>query len=63
VNLGARLEKRAEADQIIISRATLEAIGDRFPVKPCYEIMVKGKRDAVQIYEVLWREVKGSSEF
>jgi adenylate cyclase len=55
VDLAARLEKRAEPEQIIISRATLEAIGDRFPVKPCYEIMVKGKREAVQIYEVLWR--------
>src|SRR5215813_3603222 len=58
VNLAARLEKRAEPDQIIISRATLEAIGDKFPVKPCYEVLVKGKREAVQIYEVLWREVK-----
>jgi adenylate cyclase len=58
VNLAARLEKRAEPEQIIISRATLEAIGDRFPVKPCYEIMVKGKREAVQIYEVLWQYVE-----
>jgi adenylate cyclase len=58
VNLAARLEKRAEPDQIIISRATLEAIGDRFPVKPCYEIMVKGKREAVQIYEVLWESAE-----
>jgi len=56
VNLAARLEKRAEAGQIIISRATLDAIGDRFPVKPCYEIVVKGKREPVQIYEVLWRQ-------
>jgi adenylate cyclase len=57
VNLASRLEKRAEAGQIIISRGTLDAIGDRFPVKPCYEIVVKGKREPVQIYEVLWREM------
>jgi adenylate cyclase len=56
INLAARLEKRAEPGQIIISRGTLDAIGDAFPVKPCYEIVVKGKREPVQIYEVLWRE-------
>jgi adenylate cyclase len=56
INLAARLEKRAEPGQIIISRATLDAIGDAFPVKPCYEIVVKGKREPVQIYEVLWQE-------
>jgi adenylate cyclase len=61
VNLAARLEKRAEEGQIIISRATLEAIGDVFPVKPCYEIMVKGKREAVQIYEVLWRQADSNA--
>jgi adenylate cyclase len=56
VNLAARLEKRAEAGQIIISRFTFEAIGDGFPVRPCDQIMVKGKQQPVQIYEVLWQE-------
>lgn len=56
VNLAARLEKRAEPGQIIISRFTFEAIGDAFPVKPCDQIMVKGKQQPVQIYEVLWEE-------
>lgn len=56
VNLAARLEKRAEPGQVIISRFTFEAIGNAFPVRPCEEIMVKGKQQPVQIYEVLWQE-------
>jgi adenylate cyclase len=56
VNLAARLEKQAQAGQIIISRSTREAIGDQFPVRPAGEVFVKGKSHSVQIYEVLWRE-------
>jgi adenylate cyclase len=56
VNLGARLEKRAEPGQIIISRTTLDAVGNRFPVRPCDRIMVKGKQESVEIYEVLWQQ-------
>jgi adenylate cyclase len=57
VNLAARLEKRAQPGQIIISRSTLDAIGGQFPVRPCDQIMVKGKQEPVEIYEVLWQEV------
>lgn len=57
VNLAARLEKQAQGDQIIISRSTYEALGGRFPVREAGDIMVKGKMLAVQIYEVLWRQV------
>jgi len=56
VNLGARLEKQAKAGQIIISKFTREAIGDNFPLKPSGEIRVKGRQEAVQIFEVLWQE-------
>ncbi|MEK6325409.1 MAG: adenylate/guanylate cyclase domain-containing protein [Acidobacteriota bacterium] len=59
VNLAARLEKQAHAGQIIISRFTLEAIGDKFPLRPCDQIRVKGKQEPVQIYEVLWQEASG----
>lgn len=58
VNLAARLEKQARAGQIIISRFTLEAIGDKFPLRPCDQIRVKGKQEPVQIYEVLWQETQ-----
>ncbi|HET9533127.1 MAG TPA: hypothetical protein VFQ92_22415, partial [Blastocatellia bacterium] len=56
--LAARLEKEALAGQIIISQATLNAIGNRFPIKPCGcgEVRVKGKKEPVQIFEVLWEE-------
>jgi adenylate cyclase len=56
VNLAARLEKQAKAGQIIISRFTVEAIGNRFPLRPCDRIMVKGKKEAIEIYEVLWQD-------
>jgi adenylate cyclase len=56
VNLAARLEKRAEPGQIIISRSTYEAIGEGFRVRPCDPVTVKGKQQPVQIFEVLWQE-------
>ncbi|HSB12164.1 MAG TPA: adenylate/guanylate cyclase domain-containing protein [Blastocatellia bacterium] len=56
VNLGARLEKQAQAGQIIISSFTREAIGDSFPLRPSTQIRVKGRKEPVQIYEVLWQE-------
>ena len=56
VNLAARLEKQAGAGQIIISRFTFEALSEKFPVRPCDQIRVKGKAEPVQIYEVLWQE-------
>jgi adenylate cyclase len=61
VNLASRLEKQALAGQIIISRFTYEATGGKFPVRPCDQIKVKGKQEPVQIYEVLWEEVRGTA--
>jgi adenylate cyclase len=58
VNLAARLEKQAGAGQIIISRFTFEALSQKFPVRPCDQIRVKGKAEPVQIYEVLWKEAE-----
>jgi adenylate cyclase len=59
VNLAARLEKQAKAGQIIISRTTREALGDQFPVRPAGEVTVRGRKETVQIFEVLWKEVVG----
>jgi adenylate cyclase len=58
VNLAARLEKQAQAGQIIISRSTRDILGDDFPVRPAGEVYVKGKAHVVQIYEVLWNEAQ-----
>lgn len=60
VNLAARLEKQAQGWQIIISGSTREALGDRFPIRPCGNILVKGRKEPVQIYEVLWKELRES---
>lgn len=56
VNLAARLEKQAKGWQIIISGSTREALGERFPVRPYGNIIVKGRKEPVQIYEVLWKD-------
>ena len=58
VNLAARLEKQAQAGQIIISRSTRDLMGDHFPVRPAGEVYVKGKAHSVQIFEVLWNEAQ-----
>jgi adenylate cyclase len=56
VNLAARLEKRAQPWQILISRSTLEAVGSMFTVNPVGEMTVKGRTEPVQVYEVVWQE-------
>jgi len=55
VNAASRLEGEAKAWQILISGATLEAIGDAFRVNAVGEMPLKGKTLPVQVYEVLWR--------
>jgi adenylate cyclase len=60
INLAARLEKQAQGWQIIISGSTREALGDRFPVRPSGNILVKGRKEPVQIFEVLWKEARQS---
>jgi adenylate cyclase len=63
VNLAARLEKEAQAGQIIISHSTLEAMASQFPTKPAGqgEVMVKGKSERIRVYEVLWQEAQMTS--
>ena len=58
VNLAARFEKLAQAQQILIGQSTLEAIGQRFPIRACGETLVKGKSEPQPTYEVLWKEVE-----
>ncbi len=54
VNLAARLEKQAKAGQIIISEPVRQALGDDFDVSPVGIISVKGRAEAVKVYEVRW---------
>ena len=58
VNLAARFEKLAQAQQILIGQSTLEAIGDRFPIRACGETQVKGKSEPQPTYEVLWKQME-----
>ena len=53
VNLAARLEGAAGADEIIISQATRDKIGDVFSIEKRDSILVKGKEKSIQIYNVL----------
>jgi len=53
VNLAARLEEAAGADEIIISQATRDKIGDAFALEKRESILVKGKEKSIQIYNVL----------
>jgi class 3 adenylate cyclase/PAS domain-containing protein len=53
VNLAARLEGAAGADEIIISQATRNHIGNNFKLEKRKPIRVKGKEKPIQIYNVL----------
>ncbi|MCF8127104.1 MAG: adenylate/guanylate cyclase domain-containing protein [Deltaproteobacteria bacterium] len=54
VNLAARIEalnKEFHTD-VLISRATVDQLKERFPLKPFEPVKVKGKEDYVQVYAV-----------
>jgi class 3 adenylate cyclase len=53
VNLSSRLEGIAGADEIIISQATRDRLGERFRLEKRSAVRVKGKERPVQIYNVL----------
>lgn len=53
VNVAARLEGVATADDIIISAATRDIIGDRFRLKELPPVKVKGKEKPISIFNVL----------
>ena len=55
VNLAARLEKQAKAGQILIGESVRQALGQAFEVQPVGLISVKGRTEAVQVYEVRWQ--------
>jgi adenylate cyclase len=57
VNVASRLTARAAPDQILISAATFEEIAGALPTRMLEPIRVKGKSDAIAVYEVLWQDV------
>jgi adenylate cyclase len=57
VNLAARLEKQAQASQIVISETTLQNMGSIYPVRYLDDRAIKGKKDPVRLYEVIWQNL------
>ncbi|MEW6128359.1 MAG: adenylate/guanylate cyclase domain-containing protein [Acidobacteriota bacterium] len=55
VNLSARLEKEAKPNQIIVSHSTLLALANKFASREIGEKSVKGKKQQVRVYEILWQ--------
>jgi class 3 adenylate cyclase len=53
VNLAARLEGVAGADEVIISKETRNQLGDMFRLEEREPVLVKGKVKPVQIYNVV----------
>jgi PAS domain S-box-containing protein len=53
VNLAARLESAAGPDEIIISQATRDQLGEMFQIEKRSPIQVKGKERPIQIYNVV----------
>ncbi len=54
VNAAARLQARADADQILISSETNSSIQSTLPTKLVGEITVRGKEKQIRVYEVLY---------
>ncbi len=53
VNIAKRLQENAAPNQIIISRDTYEAVSDAVAVNALEPIRVKGKRDPLEVFEVI----------
>lgn len=64
VNVSARLESANKfyGTNILISGATHASVGDRFAVRPLGGVQVKGKREAVQVCELLGRTEQVDAE-
>ena len=52
VNTGARLQTAAEPGQVVVGRATWEALDDQTAGEPLGAIRVKGKRDPVEAWRL-----------
>jgi adenylate cyclase len=56
VNLAARLESNTKPSQILVSSTTHQLLKGEFPTRPLGKIMVKGKSEPQEVFEVLWQE-------
>ena len=53
VNTAKRIQENAARDQILISKETYERVRDQVEVKSCTPLHVKGKSEAVDVYELV----------
>lgn len=53
VNLAKRLQEHAAPDQILISQAVRERLGDQLPVRPLPALTLKGQSEPQAVYELL----------
>jgi class 3 adenylate cyclase len=53
VNVAARLQDRAKAGSILLSRGPYEAVSDLVDATALGAVTVKGRHEPVEIYEVL----------
>ncbi|MBW1775710.1 MAG: GAF domain-containing protein, partial [Deltaproteobacteria bacterium] len=53
VNTASRLESIAEPNQILVGELTYQAVKDKFQIQEIGEKKVKGKKEAIMVYEVL----------
>ncbi len=57
VNVAAKLEESAAPGQVLITQATLDAVGDRFQTQNLGERVLKGKTGKLVVYEVVDEEM------
>ncbi len=56
VNTASRLMANAAGGQILISQSTAEPLGDSFDLQRLPPLMVKGRSEPVQVFNVTWAE-------
>lgn len=56
VNTASRLMSNAAGGQILISQSTAEELGDGFDLQRLPPLMVKGRSEPVQVFNVAWAE-------
>lgn len=53
VNVAARLEEAASPGQVLVTQATLSAVGDRFHTRALGEKVLRGMRQSTAVFELL----------
>lgn len=60
VNVAARLEKAAGAGEVLVGRVTAELAGERVVFRERQPVVLKGKRDPVEVWEAVALRIAGA---